>query len=118
MRVPKDLWGPYAVDSAEVVVYIGCFGIAEDLGSLAKIEGDRLPMYEIVTTQKIYTIVVPYARFPYTHVCRYHNISLAAVRTGDEGIACATFNAGMFFGVEDGVSANDVFVVIAVALKA
>jgi hypothetical protein len=60
MGIPKDLWSPHTIYCAEIIVYIGSIGIAENLRTLTKIKGDRLPMDEVAATKEVDTVVVPH----------------------------------------------------------
>jgi len=63
-------------------------------------------MYQVGRTQQVHTVVVPFACVGHTHVGGGHQILVLFLATQDEGIACATFDAGQFGGIEDFTTAQ------------
>ena len=72
-------------------------------------------MDEVVALQQVDAVVVPLVALGHTHVGGDHDKAFAVIAACDIGIALSAFDAGMLLGVHDRLSADDVFVVVAVA---
>ena len=102
-------------NSAPVLVWrLGCGSIAEVLHTLAVIEGNAGPVFQVLALQEVDAIVIPLAALAHAHIGGNHDVALAIVHAGDVGIAGTAFDAGVFFWVEDWVAIVDVLIVVAI----
>ncbi len=88
VRIPEDLRCPHTVDGAPVLVWrLGCGSIAEVLHTLAVIEGNAGPVFQVLALQEVDAIVIPLAALAHAHLGGNHDVALAIVHAGDVGIA-------------------------------
>ena len=119
--IPHDLGGPHAVDGRPVLVDALGLGIAEDGGALTVVETLRLPVYQVVGAQQADAVVVPLLLFlqvleaAHVHIGTHHQVARAVVFATDIGVAGGPLDAGMLPVAEDGVAAEQVVIVEAVA---
>jgi len=114
VAVPNDLGSPHTVDGTPILIYIGRLWVAEDGSPLTVVEGNRLPMDEVIRGEEVNTVVVPLGSLlqflvtAYTHVGGHHQVALSIVAAGDVGIALSAFDAGMFLAIHDGIAIDKV----------
>ena len=115
VRIPEYLRCPHAVDGRPVFIDAFSLGVREYLAAFAVVEGHARPMDEVVRLQQVDAVVVPFVRLAYTHIGRHHHVAFAVPGAGDVGVALSALDACVLLGVHDGLAAQDVLIVHAVA---
>ena len=116
VRVPEYLRCPYAVDGAPVLVgRLRRVPVAENLHALTVVEGDALPVDEVLATEEVHAVVVPFLALLDAHVRCHHDVALSVVRTRDISVACTSFDSRVHSVVKHRLSFFQVLIMIAVS---
>lgn len=113
--VPKYLRGPYTIDGLPVLVRRLRLACITEVGhTIAEVEGDALPMNQVIATKQVDAIVVPLVALGNTHVGGHHQVALPINGTGDIGITSSTLDTSMLLGVEDRLAHIDVLIIVTI----
>ena len=113
--VPKYLRGPYTIDGLPVLVRRLRLACITEVGhTIAEVEGDALPMNQVIASKQVDAIVVPLVALGNTHVGGHHQVALPIMGTGDIGITSSTLDTSMLLGVEDRLALIDVLIIVSI----